>query len=191
MKSLKSQSNLDFRFFRQNVVSFVLFRFSRFLRLFLAFSNCEKIVKVCLDSSKVVQISLQFDEFLQSFSLLEKKFVKMKCVNLFCTWQTTTFDGFFIKSVIEGLLFSSSVADSGFMMGSPYSSVSSIWGGVDSSPLDSNELGTLKDSPNIGGGMRSFSCTIRPPRRDVFSTDKAWDMPCSFRPKPRPCCKNE
>ncbi len=122
-----------------------------------------------------------------------------------CTWLSkinknvtnlaqTTLVGFFNRSVIEGLS-SLSAPDSP----SPHCSISgssSSWllppahGGV-AGPIMAfgGADRVLNDSPNIGGGIRSFSWMIRPPRFEVFSTARACDIPCSVRPNPWPCYK--
>lgn len=114
--------------------------------------------------------------------------------------HSTTFDGFLMRSVMLGFGFSSVSAGGGndpyslletpcsvTLSPPPYSpaAVSSwppgvTWGGVRSV----SGFGGGGAIANMGGGIRSFSWTMRPPRFDVFSTERAVDIPCPSLPRP-------
>lgn len=74
--------------------------------------------------------------------------------------------------------FSSSVMD-----GSSFAAV--LYGG-DAAATDAADGGggSIDCDGGLGGSNISFSCIIRPPRFDVFSTCNAIDIPCSCLPKP-------
>ena len=125
------------------------------------------------------------------------------------TLHRTTFDGFLMRSVMLGFGLSSVAPGGGTDPYSlleapcsadaplppyspppppPYSLLAAVsswpgvtWGGVRSvSGLGGGAMA------NMGGGIRSFSWTMRPPRFEVFSTDSAVDIPCPVLPRPCP-----